>query len=83
MSAERAIAERPWSPADLLSVSEAAARVPMRSADAVELVETVARRVAGRRLVIWGDVLDLIRSGGPPPEPAAKPTTLRRGGLRR
>lgn len=76
--------ERPWSAADVLSVTEAARRLPIREAQAIAIVRSVARPVPGtdRELVIWGDVLDLLRSGSaePPPKPRA---SLPRAGLRR
>lgn len=60
--------ERPWSRDDLLSVSDAARRIPIREADARELAGRVARLVPGsdRRLVVWGDVLDLLRPQASP-----------------
>ena len=51
-------------PAALLSLSDAAGLMPMGDAAAKRWMQEqgIVRDLAGRRVVIWGDVLDRLRS---------------------
>lgn len=74
--------------AALLPVEDAAELRGGRKADAVRQLEAagLVHTIPGttRRVVIWGDVLDWIRSGKPAAEPAKpSPDALPRYGLRR
>ena len=59
----------------VLSVAQAAARLPVPDADAVGwLVERgLVRTLAGREVVIWGDVLAGLRTGPAPEQLPARP----------
>lgn len=88
------VVERPWSPADVLSVQAAASRLPWRRSVAVEWLEAavpIRRGPGDRRFIVWSDVLDALaacepvndieQSNAPTASTARKPaqTTFARG----
>ena len=56
---------RPLSESDVLSLSEVAHELRMRKQEANSWMEDngIIRNIRGRKRVIWGDVLDLVRTG--------------------
>ena len=70
--------------AALLSVARAVELMPVRDADARKLIEDagIVRRLAGRRVVRWGDCEALARLEKEPTADKARPVRgLRRGQL--
>lgn len=63
----RALAPPPASIADVLTVAEVARRLRMRPDDAGTWLadRDLVRDIAGRRRVVWGDVLDALREARP------------------
>ena len=71
-------------PGAVLSVSRAVELLPMRDAAARAAIEAagIVRNVDGKRLVVWGDVLDVVlqrQEEGEAPKPKRAP--LRRAKL--
>ena len=65
--------ERPPHEGELVTVARAARALHLRKSLAAEWLRTnkLVVTVAGRERVIWGDVLRVIRGGGPPaPRPS-------------
>ena len=65
--------------AAVLPVSRAAALLPLRDSEAREAIEAagIVRLLAGKRVVVWGDVLDCVLTAEQEREPAPNPRPTR------